>query len=186
MFHHSRLFIKGMVCQRCINVVKSELEDLGFKPSKVELGEITVISSPQHLNLIDIAERLRPLGFTLLEDKKISTIKKIKDLVAEVYSGNFDFPIHFQFSDLVKKNISPDYDSVSALFRLAEHQTLEQYIIHYRVEKAKELMVYENRTIADISFQLNYSSPAHLSRQFRQVTGLTPSYFRELRNKIKS
>lgn len=176
-----------MVCQRCITVVGSELEAMGLTPHKVELGEVTVISATEKMDTQTVAERLRPLGFELLEDRKLATVQKVKDLVAAVYSGDYDFPDHFRFSDLVVKHLSKDYDSVSGLFALVEHKTLEQYIIHYRIEKVKEFLVYENKTLSDISFQLNYSSVAHLSRQFRQVTGLTPSHFREIKkNKEKA
>lgn len=170
-----------MVCQRCITVVRSELEAMGFTPYKVELGEVTMISAGEMDDTKQVADRLRPLGFELMEDRKLALVKKVKALVADVYSGAYDFPEHFRFSDLVVKHLSKAYDSVSALFTLVEHKTLEQYIINHRIEKVKELLVYENRTLAYISFQLNYSSVAHLSRQFRQVTGLTPSHFREIR-----
>lgn len=177
----SRLFIKGMVCQRCIMVVKSELEAMGLSTQKVELGEVTVISAKETVDTDLVAEKLLPLGFQLLEDRKLALVKKLKELVAEVYSGSYDFPHHFRFSDLVVKKLSKDYDSVSSLFALVEHKTLEQYIIGYRVEKIKEFLVYSTSTLSDIAFQLNYSSVAHLSRQFRQVTGLTPSHFRNIR-----
>lgn len=177
----SRLFIKGMVCQRCIMVVKSELEAMGLSTQKVELGEVTVISAKETVDTDLVAEKLLPLGFQLLEDRKLALVKKLKELVAEVYSGSYDFPHHFRFSDLVVKRLSKDYDSVSSLFALVEHKTLEQYIIGYRVEKIKEFLVYSTSTLSDIAFQLNYSSVAHLSRQFRQVTGLTPSHFRNIR-----
>ena len=177
----SRLFIKGMVCQRCIMVVKSELEAIGLSTQKVELGEVTVISAKETVDTDLVAEKLLPLGFQLLEDRKLALVKKLKELVAEVYSGSYDFPHHFRFSDLVVKKLSKDYDSVSSLFALVEHKTLEQYIIGYRVEKIKEFLVYSTSTLSDIAFQLNYSSVAHLSRQFRQVTGLTPSHFRNIR-----
>lgn len=177
----SKLFIKGMVCQRCIAVVRSELEGMGLTPHNVELGAVTVISAMETVDTQQVAERLHSLGFELLEDRKLATVQKLKDLIATVYSGDYDFPEHFRFSDLVVKHLSKDYDAVSALFALVEHKTLEQYIIHYRIEKAKEFLVYENKTLSDISFQLNYSSVAHLSRQFRQITGLTPSHFREIK-----
>lgn len=177
----SRLFIKGMVCQRCIMVVRSELQAIGLIPQKVDLGEVTVISATGTVDTDQVASRLLPLGFQLLEDRKLAVVRQVKELVAEVYSGAFDFPIQFRFSELVAKRISRDYDAVSSLFALTEHKTVEQYIIGYRVEKIKEMLVYSDQTLADIAFQLNYSSVGHLSRQFRQVTGLTPSHFRNIR-----
>ena len=177
----SKLFIKGMVCQRCIQVIKTELEQLNIVPVKIDLGEVTIISSNYKIETTVIEEKLRPLGFQLLEDKKIKTVREIKDLVAEIYSGNYDFPNHFRFSDLVVTQLHKEYDTVSALFTLLEHQTIEKYIIDYRIGKIKEMLVYSSHSLSDIAFKLNYSSVAHLSRQFKQVTGLTPSYFKEVK-----
>ena len=176
----SRFFIKGMVCQRCISAVKSELDQLGFSTIKVELGEVTALTANTVTELARIEERLRPLGFELLEDKKVKAVRQVKELVAEVYSGNYDFPDHFRFSDLVAHQLGRDYDGISALFTLLEKKTLERYIIDYRIEKVKEMLVYTSLKLADISFRFNFSSVAHLSRQFRQYTGLTPSYFKEM------
>lgn len=177
----TQLFIKGMVCQRCITVVKSQLLQLGMEPIEISLGQVTVISSGQLPPTYLIEQKLAPLGFTLLEDKKVRTIKEIKSLVEEVYSGNYDFPDHFRFSNLINATFHKDYDKVSALFSMVEHQTLEKYIIAYRIEKIKEFLVYTSLTLLDISIKLNFSSVAHLSRQFKQYTGLTPSHFKEIK-----
>ncbi|HEV7329461.1 MAG TPA: AraC family transcriptional regulator [Flavisolibacter sp.] len=181
MQHEAQLFIKGMVCQRCITVVNSELQQLGLIPVKTSLGQVTVITTVQMPEIRVIEEKLEPLGFKLLEDKKIRVVKEIKRLVATVYSGEYEFPDHFRFSDLITEAFHKDYDKISALFSLVEHQTLEKYIIDYRIEKIKELLVYTSLTLLDIAIKLNYSSVAHLSRQFKQVTGLTPSYFKEVK-----
>ena len=181
MPNETQLFIKGMVCQRCITVVKSQLLQLGMDPIKISLGQVTVISSDQLPQMSLIEEKLAPLGFTLLEDKKVKSIKEIKSLVEKVYSGDYDFPDHFKFSDLITETFHRDYDKVSALFSMVEHQTLEKYIIDYRIEKVKELLVYTSLTLLDISLKLNFSSVAHLSRQFKQYTGLTPSHFKEIK-----
>lgn len=180
----SKLFIKGMVCQRCILVITSELEKLGIQPVKVALGEVTVITSTKEPYYAAVEEKLRPLGFSLLEDKKVKIVREVKKLVEQVYSGTYEFPDTFRFSELIVSELHRDYDTVSALFSLLEHQTLERYIIDYRIEKIKEFLVYSTLTLADIAYKLNFSSVAHLSRQFKQYTGLTPSYFKEIR-KIK-
>lgn len=101
----------------------------------------------------------------------------ISRLAVEVY----DFPNNFRFSDLVVSQLHKDYDGVSSLFTLLENKNLERYIIDYRIEKIKEFLVYSELTLSDISFKLNFSSIAHLSRQFKQYTGLTPSYFKEIK-----
>jgi AraC family transcriptional regulator len=181
MQNASRLFIKGMVCQRCIIVLKNELEASGMIVIKAELGEVTVLTSSRTIESAWIAEKLAPLGFQLLEDKKVKTVDAIRELVKEVYSGNFDFPYQFRFSDLLVQRLQKEYDSLSALFSLLEHKTLERYIIDFRIERIKEFLVYTSSTLSDIAFRLNYSSVAHLSRQFKQYTGLNPSHFKEIK-----
>lgn len=167
------------------SVVQNELELAGLIPVKIGLGEVTIITSkgPLETNLIE--GRLRPLGFELLEDKKMKTVREIRELVAEVYSGNYDFPNQFRFSDLVASRIHKDYNAVSAMFTQMEQKTLERYIIDYRIEKVKEFLLYTSLTLADIAFKLNFSSVAHLSRQFKQYTGFTPSGFKDVRLKIE-
>jgi AraC family transcriptional regulator len=181
MQNASKLFIKGMVCQRCIIVLKKELEASGMVVVKAELGEVTVLTSKQAIEMGRIAEKLAPLGFQLLEDKKVKTVDAIRELVKEVYSGNFDFPYNFRFSDLLSQRLEKEYDSLSALFSLLEHKTLERYIIDFRIERIKEFLVYTSSTLSDIAFRLNFSSVAHLSRQFKQYTGLNPSHFKEIK-----
>ena len=181
MQHLSKVIIKGMVCQRCISVITSQFEQLGLTPIKVALGEVTVISSMNLAETKLLQDKLQPLGFQLLEDRKIKTVREVKQLVQEVYSGNYDFPNNFRFSDLVVKQLHKEYDAVSSLFSLLEQKTLERYIIDFRIEKIKEYLVYSSLTLADIAFKLNFSSVAHLSRQFKQFTGVTPSYFKDIK-----
>jgi AraC family transcriptional regulator len=121
------------------------------------------------------------LGFTLLEDKKEKLVKETKGLMAEVYSGSFDFPTRFRFSELAARRLQKDYDTISATFSAVENTTLEKYIIDFRIEKVKEFLVYTPQTLGDISFRLGFSSVAHLSRQFKEITGINPSYFKSIR-----
>jgi AraC-like DNA-binding protein len=169
-----------MVCQRCISTIQKELEALGLTIAHIELGAITILSTtPPNLPLI--AEKLAPLGFSILEDKNQQIAKSIKILVETVYSGEFDFPQNFRFSKWVSEKLYRPYDTLSAIFSTAEGITLEKYIIAYRVEKIKELLVYTHATLSDIAFRLGFSSEAHLSRQFKAQTGLNPSYFIKIR-----
>jgi len=186
MQSESQLFIKGMVCQRCIIVIKRELMDMGLNPVNVSLGEVTVITSDKAPDLHMIEERLNLLGFHLLEDKKVKTVNEVKKLVAQVYSGSYDFPDDFRFSDLVVSVFHKDYDTISSLFSLLEHKTLERFIIDFRIEKVKEFLVYTSYSLSHIAFKLNYSSVAHLSRQFKQHTGLTTSHFRDIQNQKRN
>jgi len=175
-----KIYIKGMVCQRCISIVKEELDKLGLHPDKISLGEITFSATTRDPDIFTLEEKIKPLGFTLLEDKKVKLVKEVKQLVAEVYSGDYDFPLRFRFSDLAAERMKRDYDTISTTFSISENTTLEKYIIDCRVEKIKEFLVYTNDTLADISFKLGFSSVAHLSRQFKQQTGMNPSHFKQL------
>ena len=171
-----------MVCDRCIFTIKNELARLHLPVSEVQLGELTSLSALSPLDLEAIQEKLTPLGFTLLEDKRVKLVRELKSLVEQVYSGSWDFEPGFTFSSLVTSILHKDYESVSNTFATLEGTTLERYIINYRIEKVKELLVYSSDTLTDIAFRLGFSSVAHLSAQFRNETGLTPSHFKKIRN----
>jgi AraC family transcriptional regulator len=179
----NKIYIKGMVCQRCISTVKNEFEAAGLEVEEIHLGEVIFSSNIELPDATFFEKLLAPLGLSLLEDRKLRLIKEIKSLVSKVYNGQFDFPNRFRFSELVSQELGKDYDSISMIFSIAENMTLEKYIIEYRIEKIKEFLAYSEDTLADISFKLGFSSVAHLSRQFKQQTGMTPSFFKQLRNK---
>ena len=176
-----KLYIKGMVCERCVSVVRDQLASMGLQLSDISLGEVSFSASTYMSDVSGIADKLGPLGFSILEDKKLKLTRHVKALVAEVYSGDFDFPTHFRFSELVSQRVQKDYDTISGLFSSAENITIEKYIIDFRVEKSKEFLVYTAQTLEDISFRLGFSSVPHLSRQFKAVTGFNPSHFRSIR-----
>lgn len=174
------LFIKGMVCQRCIMTVQQELEKLGLQVRRIQLGEVTVAAAaPPDADRVNKA--LQPLGFELLEDRNSKQVTALKALVAEAYSGDFDFPDHFRFSRWAADRLQKDYAAMSAVFSATEGITLEKYIMEYRIEKVKEWLVYTELTLADIAFKLNFNNEAHLSRQFKSYTGLTPSFFKKIK-----
>ena len=181
MQNSRKVLIKGMVCQRCISTVKTELEKAGFKASDIQLGEITLSGSlgAEEANMLE--EKLKPFGFSLVEDKREKMVQQVKALLNEVYSGEFDFPNSFRFSDFAAQRTGVEYEKISTAFSESEKMTLEKYLIDYRTEKVKEFLVYTDDTLANIAFKLNFSSVAHLSRQFKQQTGLTPSYFKNLK-----
>ena len=176
----TKLFIKGMVCNRCVLVVKNELNNLGYTPAQVELGVVT-LPGEEAIDQAALEKRLSPLGFGLLEDSKLTIIKAVKALVNEVYSGEFDFPGRFRFAALAEVRLNCDYDRISEAFIDIERKNIEQYIIDYRINKVKEYLVYSNYTLSDIAFRLNFNSVAHLSTQFKQQTGLTPSFFKSIK-----
>lgn len=174
------IHIKGMVCQRCISSVQQALGSLGLEITHIALGAVTVASeTPPDRRLIE--EKLSDLGFSLLEDKQQKLVEQIKALVATVYSGEFDFPANFRFSKYAADQLNRSYEILSSSFSAAEEMTLEKYIIAYRTEKIKELLIYTHARLSDIAYRLGFSSEAHLSRQFKAQTGLNPSHFIKLR-----
>lgn len=174
------LSVKGMVCKRCIMTVEAELQRRGYMPVELSLGEVSFLSD-EASEAADLAAGLSLLGFQVLEDPKVQIVKAVKLLVGEVYSGNFDFPDRFRFSALVKERFRQSYDTVSDAFAAAENKTIEKYITDFRIGKVREMLVYEDISLADIAFRLNFSSAAYLSAHFKQFTGLTPSYFKKVK-----
>ena len=176
----SRLLIKGMVCNRCMLIVSNALANLGYTPENIALGEVALDKGKMPIDIGKIEEKLEQFGFSLLEDRKEKLVRTVKTLVAEVYSGNYDFPDGFRFSDLLKERWN-SYEAVSDAFIALEKKTIERYLIEYRINKVKEYLVYTNKTLSEIAFRLNFNSVAHLSAQFKQHTGLTPSHFKEVK-----
>ena len=180
-----KLYIKNMVCNRCIMVVKSELEKLGISPSSIILGEVTLSGglSPQQKDAL--SKKLEGLGFALIDDRRARLIEQIKNAIIElVHYNNNDLKVNL--SDYISEKLHHDYNYISNLFSEIEGTTIEKYFIAQKIERVKELLVYDELTLNEIAFKLNYSSVAHLSSQFKKVTGLTPSYFKQIKtNKRK-
>jgi AraC-like DNA-binding protein len=175
-----KLHIKNMVCDRCKMVVKAELEKLGYHPVSVELGEVILDKelSPEEKNKLN--KNLLTVGFELIDDKKSRLIEKTKNLIIElVHQRNSTLKINL--SDYLSTQLNQDYNYMTNLFSEVEGSTIEKYFIAQKIEKVKELLVYDELTLSEIAWQLNYSSVAHLSSQFKKVTGLTPSYFKNIR-----
>jgi len=171
-----------MVCSRCKMVVKSELEKLGLHPISVDLGEVDI--QENNINHIkdDLSHQLQALGFSLMDDKKSKTIEKIKNLIIDLVQ-NKNNQININLSDYLTQQLTQDYSTLSNLFSEVEGITIEKYFINQKIEKVKELLMYDEMTLNEISFLLNYSSVAHLSNQFKKVTGFSPSYFKQLKDK---
>ena len=173
------LYIKNMVCNRCIMVVKQELENLKLKPLKVSMGEAELSKQPSVKQMQQLNSRLLQLGFEILDDKKQKQIEKIKSLlIKKVQSG--DVEEHFSISEYLSTALHKEYSYISRFFSEVEGITVEQFFILQKTEKVKELLVYGEQNLSEISFFLGYSSVAHLSAQFKKVTGLTPSQFKKI------
>lgn len=179
------LHIKNMVCNRCIMVVKSQLEQLGLHPLSVELGIVTLPDKITDEIYRNVKESLEPFGFELIDDKKSQTIEQIKDTIIELVHYN-DNDSKVNLSDYLVSKLHRDYSSLSKLFSEVTNTTIEKYLIAQKIERAKELLVYGELSLNEIADKLNYSSAAYLSAQFKSVTGLTPSYFKKIKeNKRK-
>ncbi len=171
-----------MVCNRCIMVVKQEFEKLGVVPDDVNMGEVELKNNLTNSQLKIISNKLTDLGFEILDDKNQKLIEKIKNLLIEkVQSG--DLEEHFSITEFLTRKLSKEYTQVSRLFSEVEGITLEQFFILQKIEKVKEWLVYDELTLSEIAWKLGYSSVAHLSSQFKKITGLTPSHFKKLGNK---
>jgi AraC family transcriptional regulator len=169
-----------MVCHRCKMVVKSQLEKLGLHPVSVSLGEVVIEEkevSRDQLN--ELSTRLKSVGFELIDDKRSRLIEQIKTFVIDSIHYKEGLPKK-NFSELISKHLHHDYSYLSNLFSEVEGITIEQYIINQRIEKVKELLVYDELSVSQIALDLGYSSTAHLSNQFKKLTGFTTSQFKQM------
>ena len=183
---NTRLYIKNMVCNRCIKVVKEELEDLGLSVEEIKLGEVRLAEAVEPDVMKTIGDKLEVNGFSLLDDKKAQIVEEIKRVVIDlVRQSEHDRP-KLNYSHLIAERVGYDYTYLSSLFSLMESLTIERYTILQRIERVKELLVYGEHTLSEIAFQTGYSSVQHLSAQFKKITGLTPRHFKEIgKNKRK-
>jgi len=180
-----KLYIKNMVCNRCKMVVKSELEKLGLRPVSVDLGEVEIANELQGYQRQDIHAALQKFGFALLDDKKSVIIERVKNLIVDLVQ-NKNNQLQTNLSDYLSNELQHDYTYITNLFTQVEGTTIEQYFIAQKIERVKELLVYDELSLSEIAYQLNYSSVAHLSTQFKKVTGFTPSHFKQLKEKKRN
>ncbi|MEJ5351293.1 MAG: helix-turn-helix domain-containing protein [Melioribacteraceae bacterium] len=180
------LYIKNMVCNRCIKVVKEELEKIGIKVKNISLGEVETATEIDKNKLNEIKKVLEENGFELLENRKAKIIEKIKNIIITKIYNDEEFLINNKnFSKLIEEQIGLDYNYLSSLFSSLESITIEQFIILQKIERAKELLKYDELTLSEIAFKLGYSSVQHLSNQFKKVTGLSASEFKKITKNIR-
>jgi AraC-like DNA-binding protein len=172
-----KFYIKNMVCSRCKMVVKAELEKVGMHPVSVELGEVEVNDEPDKSEVQQLNDNLKLLGFEIIDDRKSRIIEQIKTAIVNLihYSEEQN---NLNLSDYLSKQLNYDYGYLSNLFSEVEGSTIEKYFIAQKIEKVKELMMYDELTLSQIANQLGYSSVAYLSSQFKKQTGLTPTFYR--------
>lgn len=174
-----------MVCLRCKMVVKEELSKLGYHCISVELGEAEVIEkiSVEHHEQLRIG--LLKSGLELMDDKKSILIQKIKNVIIELVHYSEE-PLAVNFSEYLSQKLNYDYTYLANLFSEVQGTTIEKFLIAHKIERVKELLVYNEFNLTEIAYRMHYSSVAHLSAQFKKVTGLTPSHFKQLKNKRRS
>ncbi len=169
-----------MVCNRCIMVVQNEMDKLGIHANTIKLGEVTLDHelSAEKRKALDNA--LTNVGFELIDDRKSRIIEQIKTIIIELVHHQ-ESDKKYNLSDVLNHTLNHDYSYLSNLFSEVEGTTIEKYFIAQKIEKVKELLVYDELTLSEIAYRLNYSSVAYLSNQFKKVTGLTPSYFKKIK-----
>lgn len=170
-----------MVCNRCIMVVQNELNRLNLPATNIKLGEAELEKALSAADKNKLGESLTKLGFELIDDKKGRIIEKIKTIIIQLVHHQ-DNDTRANLSEILSRELHHDYPYLSNLFSDVEGTTIEKYFIAQKIEKVKELLVYDELSLSEIAFRLNYSSVAHLSSQFKKITGLTPSHFKQIRD----
>lgn len=171
-----------MVCDRCISAVKSELHSIGLEVEHIQLGEVNVISKETpDFNMID--QKLRAQGFELIDDQKSQLINRLKStIIDEIRSDQPHRKANENFSSFLEHELDTDYTQLSKTFSSLEGRTIEKYIIAQKIEYVKEMLMYNELSLSEIAWKLNYSSVQYLSNQFKKATGLTPSNFKGLKD----
>ncbi len=176
-----KLYIKNMVCDRCIEAVKEELNKNNVKIASIKLGEAEFSGDLTGEARNQLSKSLKDRGFELLEDKNSQIIESIKGLIIKQIHHKNE-PLHTNYSTYLEKEIGKDYNSLSGLFSSVEGVTIERFIILQKLEKIKELLIYDEFNLSQIANRLGYSSVQHLSNQFKKNTGMTPSEFKKMQS----
>jgi len=177
-----KLYVRNMACLSCKVVVKEALEELQIEPVKVELGEVETKQELTEAEKQKLNNKIKKVGLELLENKQGAIIEKIRKVVVD-YVYHTEEKLITNFSDYLSKKLNYNYTYLANLFSEVEASTIEQYVIAMKIERIKELIMFDDMTLTEISYKLHYSSVAHLSAQFKKVTGLTPTHFKRLKNK---
>lgn len=174
-----KIYVKNMVCPRCIMAVETILNALQIDYKSVSLGEIELNMQPRHSDLAKLSSQLQSIGFEVIDDKKRQLIERIKNYIIQFIHHDKEM-LKVNLSDFLSNELGYEYNYLSNLFSEVEGTTIEKYVILQKIEKVKELIVYDELSLKEIANQLGYSSVAYLSNQFKKVTGLTPSHFKTI------
>jgi AraC-like DNA-binding protein len=177
-----KLYIKYMVSLRCKMLVKEELTKLGLHYVVVDLGMVELLGKSTLEQRQQLKKNLLESGLELLEDKKAILIEKIKNVIIEMIHYAEELPI-INYSDYISEKLGHDYTYLANIFSEVKGTTIQQFIIVHKIEKVKELLLYDELNLTAIAYKLHYSSVAHLSNQFKKITGLSPSFFKKLKQK---
>lgn len=178
----TKLYIKYMVSLRCKMMVKEELHKLGLQYVIVELGMVEVLENISDEQRDSLKINLKKSGLELLDDGRSILIEKIKSVIIEMIHYSDDLP-KVNYSDYISEKLKYDYTYLANTFSEVKGITIQQYIILHKIEKVKELLIYDQLNLTEISYKLHYSSVSHLSNQFKKITGLTPTFYKELKEK---
>ena len=173
--------VKGMVCDRCIRVVAQALTDLGLEVRDISLGSVTVVGVPLQVSIKIVEKVLAERGFEVLDDRDTTLADNVKQIINELLDQDHVYEMRTKYSRLLSEKLNMPYEAIKSQFMYAEGVTLEKYMINQRLEKAKEFLVYTNFTLTEIAYLLGFSSLQHLSNQFKEITGLSPSHFRKIK-----
>ena len=173
------IYIKNMVCDRCIATVRRGLDQLNMPYKNVRLGSVELINEPSSDEMLRLRQILKQSGFELLDDEKRATVEQIKNAIISLIHGYEADELNVKLSVLLSKKLKREYQYLSTLFSGVEGITIEKYAILQRIEKAKELIMYGELSMSEIADNLRYSSVQHLSQQFKKITGFTPSEFKQ-------
>jgi AraC-like DNA-binding protein len=180
-----KLYIKNMVSIRCKMLVKSQLERLNLPYKTVELGEVELEENISDQKREELKQALLISGLVLMEDKKSVLVEKIKTIIIEMIHYTDELP-KINYSMYISQKLNLNYTYLANLFTEVKGTTIEQFIIIHKIERVKELIIYDELSLTDIAALMQYSSVAHLSKQFKKITGLTPSHFKQLKNKRRN
>jgi len=180
-----KLYIKFMVSLRCKMIVKEELQKLGLKYVVIDLGVVEVMEdiTPEQHDLLKA--NLLKSGLELLDDKRSILIEKVKNVITELIHYSDELP-RVNYSDYISEKLDYDYTYLSNIFSEVKGTTIQQFIIINKIERVKELLLYDELNLTEIAYKLHYSSVAHLSNQFKKITGLSPSFFKQLKQNAKA
>lgn len=173
------IYIKNMVCDRCTLVVKAIFAQLAIEIAQITLGEVTPVLPLTTAQQADLKRSLEAVGFEVIDNRRSKLIEQVKHTIRELVHRS-EGALKVNLSDYIAQQVNHEYSSLSALFSEVEGVTIEKYYIAQKIERVKELLMYDDLSLSEIAHQLNYSSTAHLSNQFKKVTGLTPTFYKQL------